>query len=201
MKKSKPGRLRYFEPESWDRLVRRWHATRKPGRTPEERGKVSDRQRAERRRRKALADPRGTIAERKAAARARQARLQRQVAILQGAVPARHEMFLVPMQPGAWHGANELLRAIGLGRNDRRGAVERAMARGWITRAANPAYSGFAFRRKGEAPTTFEPKWLFRLTEAGEKQRAATRAALNRRRARVYLKQGEVAERENEKTG
>jgi hypothetical protein len=74
------------------------------------------------------------------------------------------DRLLLAMRPGEWHAAYDIVRAVGAGREASGKLSQVMLARGWVTRAANPAWDPHAARR-GVAS---EPKRLYRLTEAGE---------------------------------
>jgi hypothetical protein len=77
------------------------------------------------------------------------------------------ERMLRAMQPGEWLGMGDIARMAGVDRSARGKVHQILLRRGWIEKAANPAFRGqlnpWEIRRGGEP----EPLHIYRLTELG----------------------------------
>lgn len=71
------------------------------------------------------------------------------------------------MVPGQWHGSGEIARAAGALRHARGKMWQVMQPAGWIERVVNPAYDP----GKVIFSTAREPRYLWRLTRAGEMMR------------------------------
>jgi hypothetical protein len=82
------------------------------------------------------------------------------------------ERMLRVMRPGEWVGMGDIARMAGVDRSGRGKVHQILLRRGWIEKAANPAFCGqldpWEIRRGGEP----EPMHLFRLTELGLRVKA-----------------------------
>jgi hypothetical protein len=74
------------------------------------------------------------------------------------------------MAPGGFYAAGDLARAIGGGRGEARRVEDTLRRRGLVMRGMNRGWPG---KRIGVGRTwrLYEPKWLYRLTDAGEAYR------------------------------
>jgi hypothetical protein len=77
------------------------------------------------------------------------------------------ERMVVLMMSGKFYSAGDLARAIGGGRGEARRLEDTLRQRGLVVRRRNAAWPG---KRIGAGRTwrLYEPKWLYRLTDAGE---------------------------------
>ena len=83
------------------------------------------------------------------------------------------DRMLKAMRPGEWLGMGDIARLAGVDRSSRGKVHQVLLRRGWIEKAANPAFRGqldpWTIQRGGEP----EPLHLYRLTELGLKVKAA----------------------------
>jgi hypothetical protein len=84
------------------------------------------------------------------------------------------DRMVTAMDPGAWYGRGDLVRAIG-GERYARGKVLEAWRAGWLERAANPSYVAKPAVPDGAWLPVRDAEWLYRLTPAGEALRDAVR--------------------------
>jgi hypothetical protein len=73
------------------------------------------------------------------------------------------------MVPGSWHSRGDLMRAIGGGRGDRCRLDDTLRPRGLVKRALNSAWVKVG--KYDCATGQRDPKWVYKLTEAGEQFR------------------------------
>lgn len=88
--------------------------------------------------------------------------------------PAVIDRFLRLMEPGEWYGLNSVADAAGVDLNQQGIVGHSLVAKRLAERQGNPAWSVRVMTR-GPIPKGFrsEPKWLYRLTVAGEARRLA----------------------------
>lgn len=85
---------------------------------------------------------------------------------------------LKAMKPGAYYGMGDLTRLIGEARQARSKVHQTLVARKWVERVRNPAWSGSTpSPDEIEAGAEPHPQWLYRLTEAGMVRRNALDSA------------------------
>ena len=77
---------------------------------------------------------------------------------------------LMAMEPTRWYGAPDLVALVGAPRGTRTLPIALTRA-GWLTRAENPAWAGQLSPQAFMAGAEPEPRWLYTLTEEGEKER------------------------------
>lgn len=113
--------------------------------------------------------------ERKAKAAERSIARQRAREAEQKARGTIADRMLAVMQPGQWHGRGDVIAAADIEPGSGKWKMRELLIAGLVERAANPAWTPEIINpwriMAGEAP--HEPRWLFRLTAAGERRRAA----------------------------
>lgn len=73
------------------------------------------------------------------------------------------------MNPGAWYGAKELGRSVGLDHDQSNSAAWALRQKRWVTRQANPRWDPKPIDPwEIAAGAVREPQWLYRLTAEGE---------------------------------
>lgn len=77
------------------------------------------------------------------------------------------------MRPGEWLGMGDIARMAGIHKSGRGKVHQVLLRRGWVEKARNPAFRGILDPWQIKAGAEPEPLHLFRLTELGERVRAA----------------------------
>lgn len=77
------------------------------------------------------------------------------------------------MRPGEWLGMGDIARMAGIHKSGRGKVHQVLLRRGWVEKARNPAYQGILDPWQIKAGAEPEPFHLFRLTELGERIKAA----------------------------
>ena len=77
------------------------------------------------------------------------------------------ERIVVLMEPGKYYSARDLARAIGGGRGEACRVEDTLRKRGLVVRARNGGWPGKRLA-VGRTWRCYEPKWAYKLTEAGE---------------------------------
>jgi hypothetical protein len=83
------------------------------------------------------------------------------------------DRMLSVMRPGEWYGMGDLARLASIHKSGRGKVHQVLLRRGWVEKARNPAYRGILDPWQIKAGAEPEPLHLFRLTELGERIRAA----------------------------
>ncbi|MCK1519288.1 MULTISPECIES: hypothetical protein [unclassified Bradyrhizobium] len=81
------------------------------------------------------------------------------------------------MRPGEWLGMGDIARMAGIHKSGRGKVHQVLLRRGWVEKARNPAYQGILDPWQIKAGAEPEPLHLFRLTELGERVKAALPAS------------------------
>jgi hypothetical protein len=80
------------------------------------------------------------------------------------------------MEPGQWYGLKALARSAGMGSSEAGRVSQLFEKNAWAVRLPNPAWHAAWQGRVRLGATGVEPEWLYRLTEAGEKEKARVAA-------------------------
>ncbi|GLR91304.1 hypothetical protein [Bradyrhizobium iriomotense] len=83
------------------------------------------------------------------------------------------ERMLRVMRPGEWYGQGDIARMAGVGTSARSKVHQVLLRRRWVEKVRNPAYQGILNPWRINAGAEPEPLHLFRLTELGERIKAA----------------------------
>ncbi|MBP1064854.1 hypothetical protein ABIE85_002611 [Bradyrhizobium diazoefficiens] len=77
------------------------------------------------------------------------------------------------MRPGEWYGQGDIARMAGVSKSARSKVHQVLLRRRWVEKARNPAFRGILDPWQIKAGAEPEPLHLFRLTELGERIKAA----------------------------